>query len=123
MFRYQQNDNERGSSTEEQRESCSSPIGIQFHSNDTSRNPPLLLPGSHQDNPQAIDIHERAMPPLPFEEGSESSTKKNKKAIRKFVVRRKEFICRDQSHHSKQKSPISSIGYAAVNPKYLFRPI
>ena len=129
MFqKNKQNDKEREStSSAEQRTSCSSPIDSTpcHDSNDKRRNPPLLLPRSHKDNLPVIDIHERTVPPLPFEQGSESYTKKNMDAISNFDVRRKEFIFRDQHHHSKkQKSPISSIGYKAVKQsKYLFCPI
>lgn len=87
--------------------------------------PPLLLPKSLQPNRPTTDILECNIPLLPFEEGSKIYTKKDKDAIRNFVVRRrKEHVYPNQKHHySKQESPISSTGYAAVNPKYLFRPI
>lgn len=125
---YQPNGNEQGStSTEEQSTPYDGiqPLPLRNASqvqNDFSNSEglPMLLPRRIQRSLPAMEFHERAMPPLPFEEGSESYAKKNKDAIRNFVVR---IQVPDLSYHSTQKSPISSIAYAAVNPKYFFRPI
>uniref|UniRef100_A0A6S8T8Q3 Uncharacterized protein n=1 Tax=Chaetoceros debilis TaxID=122233 RepID=A0A6S8T8Q3_9STRA len=115
------------STTEEQHTACdeiqplpvrdATPVPNDFSS---SEGPPIFLPSRIQRNLPAMDFRERTIPPFPFEEGSESYTKKNKDAIRNFIVR---INVPDLRHHCKQKSPVSSIGYAAVNSKYLFRPI
>eukprot|EP01083_Nonionella_stella_P277334 942795_1 len=125
---HQPNGNEQGStSTEEQstRYDEIQPLPLRNASqvqNDFSNSEclPMLLPRRIQRNLPAMEFHERVMPPLPFEEGSKSYAKNNKDAIRNFGVR---IQVPDLSYHSTQKSPISNIGYAAVNPKYLFRPI